>query len=117
MEIALSRSAGAYNRYGTSTHKQVYIYGSLDMNPTVLNRSYGLAWSVAGWLLTPYLQKIGTEAFLAMKTRVAQELKTTFKSHYTGEISLLEALDPKMIAAYNRRATGQKFLIAPHKGM
>ena len=117
MEIALSKSAGAYNRYGSTTHKQVYIYGSLDMNPTVLNRSYGLAWGVGGWLLTPYIQKIGPEAFLAMKARVADELKSTFKSHYTAEISLREALDPKTIVAYNRRATGQKFLILPQKGL
>jgi NADPH2:quinone reductase len=117
MEIALNRGAGPYNRYGSSTHKQVYIYGSLDMNPTVLNRSYGLAWSVAGWLLTPYIQKIGPEAFQAMKSRVARELKTTFRSHYTAEISLFEALDPKIIASYNRRATGQKYLIVPQKGL
>ncbi|HEY2682370.1 MAG TPA: zinc-binding dehydrogenase [Steroidobacteraceae bacterium] len=117
MEIALNRGGGSYNRYGSSTHKQVYIYGSLDMNPTVLNRSYGLAWSVSGWLLTPYIQKIGPEAFQAMKSRVARELKTTFRSHYTAEISLAEALDPKIIASYNRRATGQKFLIVPQKGL
>jgi NADPH2:quinone reductase len=116
MEIACSRT-GPYNRYGSSTHKQVYIYGSLDMNPTVLNRSYGLAWSVGGFLLTPYLQKIGPEAFQAMKTRVAEELKSTFKSHYSAEISFKEALDPKVIVAYNRRATGQKYLILPQKGL
>ncbi len=52
-----------------------------------------------------------------MKSRVAEELKSTFKSHYSAEISLKEALDPKMILAYNRRATGQKYLILPQKGL
>ena len=36
MEAALTRSATEYSRYGSSTHKQVYIYGGLDLTPTVL---------------------------------------------------------------------------------
>jgi NADPH2:quinone reductase len=115
MEIALNRAATAYSRYGSSTHKQVYIYGGLDMSPTVLNRAYGLAWGVCGWLLTPFLQKIGPKALQAMKDKVAAELKTTFASHYTAEISLLEALRPEIIQAYGKRATGQKYLINPQK--
>jgi NADPH2:quinone reductase len=115
MEVALNRSATTYSRYGSATHKQVYLYGALDMSPTVLNRSYGMAWGVGGWLLTPYIQKIGSEALDKMKERVASEIKNTFASQYTAEISLLEALDPKIIAAYGRRATGSKYLITPHK--
>ncbi len=115
MEKALNRGATTYSRYGSATHKQVYLYGALDAAPTVLNRSYGMAWGVGGWLLWPYMQKIGAEALERMKERVAAEIKTTFASRYKAEISLLEALDPKSIAVYGRRATGSKYLINPHK--
>jgi NADPH2:quinone reductase len=115
MEMALNRGATTYSRYGSATHKQVYLYGTLDMAPTVLNRSYGMAWGMGGWLVTSYIQKIGAEALERMKQRVATEIKTTFASRYTAEISLLEALDPKIIAAYGRRATGGKYLVNPHK--
>jgi NADPH:quinone reductase len=115
METALNRGATTYSRYGSATHKQIYLYGTLDMAPTVLNRSYGMAWGVGGWLLWPYMQRIGEEALERMKERVATEIRTTFASHYAAQISLLEALDPKILAAYGRRATGSKFLINPHK--
>ena len=116
MEAALNRNAAVYSRYGSATHKQVYLYGSLDMGPAILNRNYGMAWGVGGWLLTPYIEKIGPLAFQEMKERVAGELKTTFASHYSQEISLAEALQPETIAAYSKRATGHKFLINPNKG-
>jgi NADPH2:quinone reductase len=114
MEMALNRGATTYSRYGSATHKQVYLYGALDMSPTVLNRSFGMAWGVGGWLLTPYIAKIGPEALQAMKERVAAEIKTTFASHYSAQISLREALEPKIIAAYGRRSTGHKYLITPN---
>jgi NADPH:quinone reductase len=117
MEAAINRSAKVYSRYGSSTHKQVYLYGSLDMAPTVLNRNYGMAWSLGGWLLLPFIEKIGPEAFLALKQRVAAELKTTFASHYSHVISLAEALQLDVIAAYSKRSTGQKYLIDPNKGL
>jgi NADPH2:quinone reductase len=117
MEAALNRSATVYSRYGSATHKQVYLYGSLDMSPAVLNRNYGMAWGVGGWLLTPYIEKIGPLAFQELKERVARELKTTFASRYTKEISLAEALQPDTIAAYSRRATGEKYLVNPNKGL
>jgi NADPH:quinone reductase-like Zn-dependent oxidoreductase len=116
MEAAVNRSVTVYSRYGSTTHKQVYIYGALDMSPTVLNRNYGMAWGVGGWLLTPYIEKIGPLAFQELKERVLGELKTTFASHYTKEISLHEALQPDIIAAYSKRATGEKYLINPNKG-
>jgi NADPH:quinone reductase-like Zn-dependent oxidoreductase len=115
MEAALNRTATSYNRYGSATHKQVYIYGGLDISPTILTRSFGMAWGLGGWLLPPFLQKIGPEKSEALRRRVAAEIKTTFASHYTSVISLQEALNPEVIAAYNRRATGEKYLIAPHK--
>ena len=117
MEAAVNRSTAVYSRYGSTTHKQVYLYGSLDMSPAVLNRNYGMAWGIGGWLLTPYIEKIGPLAFQELKERVARELKTTFASHYTKVISLAEALQPDAIAAYSKRATGQKYLINPNKGL
>ena len=115
MEAALNRTAQEYSRYGSTTHKQVYIYGGLDTGATEFNRSFGMAWGVGGWLLFPYLGKLGADATLALKQRVAAELKTTFASHYSREISLAEALMPEVVAAYGQRATGSKFLINPGK--
>jgi NADPH2:quinone reductase len=113
MEAALARSASGYERYGSSTHKQVYIYGMLDASPTVLKRNFGAAWGIGGWLLPLFLQKIGPEATQRLQHRVATSLKTTFASHYTREISLAGALHLEVIAAYGRRATGEKYLINP----
>jgi len=117
MEAALTRSATEYSRYGSSTHKQVYIYGALDVTPTVLSRNFGFAWSIGGWLLWPFLQKIGPAAAEKLRQRIIAELKTTFASHYTKEISLAEALRLDEIAVYGKRATGTKYLINPNKGM
>ncbi|MGE8368975.1 MULTISPECIES: zinc-binding dehydrogenase [Cupriavidus] len=117
MEAALNRKAGEYSRYGSTTHKQVYLYGGLDTSPTEFTRNFGMAWGMGGWLLFPFLQKIGPHAASALKQRVVAELKTTFASHYSKEISLAEVLDLDVIAAYNRRATGEKYLINPNKGL
>jgi NADPH:quinone reductase len=117
MEVAANRGIAVYSRYGSTTHKQVYLYGSLDMSPTVLNRNYGMAWGIGGWLVTPYIEKIGPLAFQELKERVARELKTTFASQYSQVISLAEALQPQILAAYSQRATGQKFLINPNKDL
>jgi NADPH:quinone reductase len=116
MEAAINRTAKEYSRYGSSVHKQVYIYGGLDMAPTELGRSFGMIWGVGGWLLTPFLQKIGRDAAMALRARVLAELKTTFASHYSDVISLSDALRPEIIARYNRRATGEKYLIDPSRG-
>ncbi len=115
MEAALNRTAKEYSRYGSTTHKQVYIYGGLDTRPTEFNRSFGMAWGMGGWLLFPFLQRIGAEAAQALRQRVAKELKTTFASSYSKEISLVEALQPAEIAVYGQRATGTKYLINPAK--
>ncbi len=113
MEAALNRTAKEYSRYGSTTHKQVYLYGGLDTSPTEFNRSFGMAWGMGGWLLFPFLQKIGKAGTQALKARVAAELKTTFASHYAKEISLTQALQVDAIAAYVLRATGSKYLINP----
>jgi len=116
METALMRKSGEYQRYGSTTHKQVYIYGMLDTGPTLLKRNFGAAWGVGGWLLMPFLQKVGPEATRQLQMRVVAELKTTFASHYTREVSLAEALQLGEIAVYGRRATGEKYLINPSRG-
>ena len=113
MEIAASRDASTYSRYGSTTFKQLYIYGGLDMSPTELSRSYGFSWAVGGWLLTPFLMKVGMAEVVRLRQRVADEIKTTFASHYTRTISLADALMLENIAVYNKRATGEKFLINP----
>ena len=116
MEIAANKTAKEYSRYGSNVFKQVYIYGSLNTGPTELSRAFGLTWAVGGWLLTPFLQKIGPAEIGRLRQRVVSELKTTFASHYTQVVSLPEVLQMSNIAVYNKRATGEKFLINPNKG-
>ena len=115
MEIAANKTAKEYSRYGSDTFKQVYIYGGLDQSPTILNRSFGMQWALGGWLLTPMIGKIGMEKFQQMRERVAKEIKTTFASHYTQEVSFEEMLQPETIKAYAKQATGEKYLVTPHK--
>jgi NADPH:quinone reductase-like Zn-dependent oxidoreductase len=115
MEVAINKSAKEYSRYGSNVHKQVYVYGALDIRPIELPRGFGMAWGVGGWLLFPFLMKIGQADGAKLRQRVVDELKTTFASHYTKVVSLSEALDPANIAVYAKRATGEKFLINPNK--
>ena len=115
MEIAANKTAKEYSRYGSDVYKQVYIYGGLDPTPTVLNRSFGLQWGLGGWLLTPMIGRIGMERFAEMRQRVVREIKTTFASHYTQEISLEDMLQPDKIKAYAKQGTGAKYLVNPHK--
>jgi len=115
MEIAANKTAKEYSRYGSDTFKQVYIYGGLDQSPTILNRSFGMQWALGGWLLTPMIGKIGMDRFQQMRERVAKEIKTTFASHYTQEVSFEEMLQPETIKAYAKQATGEKYLVTPHK--
>jgi NADPH2:quinone reductase len=117
MEAALNRTAKEYSRYGSTTHKQVYIYGGLDRSPTEFVRNFGMAWGMGGWLLFPFLQKLGDEGTQRLRARVVAELKTTFASHYTREVSLFEALQLDAIGVYGKQATGEKFLLNPNKGV
>jgi NADPH2:quinone reductase len=114
MEVAANKKASGYSRYGSTTHKQVYIYGGLDRGPTIFNRSFGMAWGIGGFLLTPFLQKIGAEEAMRLRERVASEIKTTFASSYAKHVSLAEALSLEAITAYGAQATGAKYLITPH---
>ena len=115
MEVAANKTAKEYSRYGSDTYKQVYIYGGLDPSPTILKRAFGMSWGLGGWLLTPMIGKIGMERFQQMRMRVAAEIKTTFASNYAAEISLEEMLQPETIKSYAKQATGEKYLVSPHK--
>ena len=115
METAQAKKEGAVGRYGSSRHKQVYIYGGLDRSPTELTRSFGMAWGVGGWLLPYFLERVGPERAQQLRERVASEITTTFASSYTAVVSLDEALTLDAIAAYGRQATGEKYLIAPNR--
>jgi NADPH:quinone reductase-like Zn-dependent oxidoreductase len=117
MEVSSSANATTYSRYGSTTHKQVYIYGGLDRSTTVLTRSFGFAWGLGGWLLTPFLAGLGAEGTARLRQRVADSIYTTFASSYTREISLSQVLDPDVMAAYARQATGEKFLVTPQVEM
>jgi NADPH:quinone reductase len=117
MERAAVGRSTEYSRYGSNTFKHLYLYGALDLTPTVLNRlAFGFQWSVSGWLLFPFLQKAGPQVAQRLRERVVAELKTTFASHYTRVIGLAEALEPDVLRAYERKATGEKYLIDPSKG-
>lgn len=117
MERGAVRRMKEYSRYGSDSFKQLYIYGSLDPSPTVLNRrTFGFRWSSGGWLLFPFLMKAGKEVQARMRKRVVDELTTTFASHYTQTIGLAEALQPDVLRVYERKATGEKFLIDPTRG-
>lgn len=103
-----------YSRYGSTQFKQLYVYGALDPSPMVLDRlAFGFQWSVSGWLLTPFLQKAGAGTTARLRKRVFDELTTTFATRYTRTIGLADALKPEVLQAYERKATGEKFLIDP----
>ena len=115
MEVAANRTAKEYSRYGSTVHKQVYVYGGLDRSPTEFNRAFGMMWGVGGWLLTPFLQKIGPADAQKLRERVAAEITTTFASHYTARVSLAEVLSLSAIAVYGKQATGEKYLVEPNR--
>jgi len=115
MEAAASQTASEYSRYGSTIHKQVYIYGALDRGPTEIVRNFGMTWGMGGWLMFPFLQKIGFDAAQKLRERVVAELKTTFASTYSTEVSLAEALQLDNIAVYSQHATGAKYLVNPNK--
>lgn len=115
MEQAALRTQRADGPYGSRQMKQVYVYGGLSTAPTELTRSFGMRWRMGGWLLTYFLEEVGADEARALRDRVARELKSTFASRYTQRISLAEAIDPAVIAAYGKRATGEKYLILPQR--
>jgi NADPH:quinone reductase-like Zn-dependent oxidoreductase len=113
MERVLSSDAKGLNTYGSEQLKQVYLYGGLDMSPTILNRSYGMCWAVGGFLLPHFLKRVGYEKAGQLQARVANEIKTTFASSYTDTLSFEQAMTPEIIAKYVAKKTGEKYLIDP----
>jgi NADPH:quinone reductase-like Zn-dependent oxidoreductase len=113
MEVAAIKAMKVYSRYGSTTHKQIYVYGRLDLRPIEFVPA-GMAWGMGGWLLFPFLQKIGAADAARLRARVVAELKTTFASHYTKVISLEGVLQLDNLRAYAKRATGEKYLINPN---
>ncbi|WP_371422677.1 zinc-binding dehydrogenase [Tardiphaga sp.] len=113
MEVAAVKAMKVYSRYGSTTHKQIYVYGRLDTRPIEFVPA-GMAWGMGGWLLFPFLQKIGAADAARLRGRVVAELKTTFASHYTKVISLEGVLQLDNLRAYAKRATGEKYLINPN---
>ena len=113
MERAANAVSVEFNRYGSTQYKQVYIYGGLERSHTILKRNYGMQWGLGGWLLTPFLQKIGRERTAELRQRVANEVTTTFKSNFSNEVSMAEALTAEALATYSQQSTGQKYLINP----
>ncbi len=114
MERVAAEGAGEFSRYGSDTHKQVYVYGGLDRSPTVLRRDFGMSWSIGGWLLTPFLMNLGQEGADRLRRRVADEITTTFASSYGVRLSLADVVDPEQVRRYGRMATGDKALVTPH---
>ena len=113
MEVALTRKGSGMGAYGSTTHKQVYLYGGLDRTPTTFTRSFGMAWGMGGWLLPPFLARVGAEKAQELREKVASEIKTTFVSGYSARVSLDDALSLESIAHFGRMATGEKFLVCP----
>ncbi len=113
MERAANAVSAEFNRYGSTQHKQVYIYGGLERSHTILKRNYGMQWGLGGWLLTPFLQKIGRERTAELRQRVANEVTTTFKSSFSNEVSMAGALTAEALATYSQQSTGKKYLINP----
>ncbi len=113
MEMVGSKDATGFNTYGSAELKQVYIYGGLDISPSVLNRAYGMTWGIGGWLLMRFLGKLDVKDVLAMHRRVADEINTTFALEFSDEISLEQAMQPQHIARYYAKKTGVKYFINP----
>lgn len=116
MHVAASRNMTTYSRYGSPEHKQLYFYGNLDLSPTVIERSFGMAWGIGGWSMPNFMEQIGPAEVSKLKARVAAEIRTTFASHFSKEISLVDAVLAENITAYTKLATGEKYLVNPTRG-
>ncbi|MDP3552138.1 MAG: zinc-binding dehydrogenase [Novosphingobium sp.] len=110
----VANSGAAYSRYGSNSPKHAFIYGALDLSPTVLTRNFGFSWDISGWLLTPWMGKLGAEVVDKMRRRVMAELTTTFASNYKARVTLEQALSREAALEYNARRTGEKYLIVPN---
>ncbi len=116
MELAFNKDAENWSPYGSTVFKQLYLYGGLDLSPTTLSRGYGMSWGIGGFLLPLFMGRVGMERMMELQQRVASELKTTFASHYSHEISLTDMLDADIARAYQAKKTGEKYLVNPTLG-
>ncbi|MBX7541125.1 zinc-binding dehydrogenase [Qipengyuania sphaerica] len=112
-QVAVSQMS-EYSRYGSNQAKRMFIYGRLDFGPTILTPAYGFGWTLSGWLLTPFLQNAGMETVMRMRTRVLQNLTTTFASNYKTKVDLEGMLTKDAILDYRQMKTGEKYLVTPH---
>ena len=113
MEKAAAVRGAEFSVYGSTTNKQVYIYGRLDTGETILGGGLGLYWGVGGWLLTPHLEKVGGERMMEMRKYAVEERNGIFNSDYSSEISLMDMIDPEIAKGYEKKATGEKVLVNP----
>ena len=112
-QVAVGRMT-EYSRYGSEQAKKMYIYGRLDLGPTILTPAYGFGWTLSGWLLTPFLQQAGMETLMRMRKRVLDGLTTTFASSYKRQVTLEEMLTKEAVLDYRGMKTGEKYLVTPH---
>ncbi len=113
MEQAAAKRGAEFSVYGSTVHKQVYIYGRLDTGETILGGGLGLYWGVGGWLLTPHLEQVGMERMMEMRMYSVEERNGIFNSEYSSEISLLDMINPEIAKGYEKKATGEKVLVNP----
>ena len=113
MEQVAASKMGEYNRYGSNQPKKMYIYGRLDLGPTILTPAYGFGWTLSGWLLTPFMAKAGMETVVRMRQRVLNGLTTTFASSYKRKVTLEEMLERNAALDYRAMRTGEKYLVTP----
>ena len=113
MEQVAASKMTEFSRYGSDQPKKMYIYGRLDLGPTILTPSYGFGWTLSGWLLTPFLQKAGMETVMRMRKRVVENLTTTFASSYKRRVGLKEMLTREAVLDYRAMGTGEKYLVVP----
>lgn len=111
-QVAVSQMS-EFSRYGSNQPKKMYIYGRLDLDPTILTPSYGFGWTLSGWLLTPFLQTAGMETVMRMRSRVLAGLTTTFASSYKRKVGLEEMLTKDAVLDYRAMRTGEKYLVTP----
>ena len=113
MERIAVRKMSEFSRYGSNQAKRMFIYGRLDLGPTILTPSYGFGWTLSGWLLTPFLAQAGIETLMRMRQRVLDNITTTFASSYKREVTLEQMLEKDAACDYRRMQTGEKYLVTP----
>src|SRR3546814_2723875 len=86
MERAAVRKMTNFVRTGSDVFKQLYIYGALDLSPTVLNRpAFGYRWGAAGWIIFSFLRSIGRDGL----DRLTQRMLSERSEEHTSELQSL----------------------------